>query len=62
MYQNLRMLLCDADCIGDVETVDLDPNWIKGESRISITGTTKAGERFSLVLTVDKECAESDRN
>ena len=62
MYQNLRMLLCTADSIGDVDQVYMDPNWIPGKSRISITGTTKGGKKFSLELEVDKEEVSDDRN
>lgn len=62
MYQNLRMLLNTADSIGYVDQVYLDPNWIPGKSRISITGTTKGGKKFSLELEVDKEEVSDDRN
>lgn len=62
MYQNLKILLCTADGIGDVDQVCMDPNWIPGKSRISITGITKGGKKFSLELEVDKEEVSDDRN
>jgi hypothetical protein len=56
------MLLCTADSIGDVDQVFLEQNWIPGKSRISITGTTKGGKKFSLELEVDEEEVSDDRN
>ena len=62
MYQNLRILLNVADTIGDVNDVRMDLNWLPGKDHITISGTTKEGDQFSLELEVVKNEVSDDRN
>lgn len=62
MYQNLRVLLNVADTIGDVDDVRMDNNWLPGKDHITISGTTKEGDKFSLDLEIVRKEVSDDRN
>lgn len=52
LYEYFKEMQDMADDIGKVTALHMEDEWLPGMKRVSIEGTTKAGEPFVLNLEV----------
>ena len=54
MYNFMRRMMGIAETVGDVTEIDMG-EWLDKYDRISLRGTTPEGQKFEMILEINKE-------
>ena len=54
MYNFMRRMMGIAETVGDVTEIDMG-EWLEKYDRISMRGTTPEGQKFEMILEINKE-------